>query len=30
LLEMADTVTEMRPVKHAFNAGLKARRGIDW
>lgn len=30
LLEMADTVTEMRPVKHAFNAGLKARKGIDW
>ncbi|MGL5738561.1 MAG: cob(I)yrinic acid a,c-diamide adenosyltransferase, partial [Plesiomonas shigelloides] len=24
------TVTEMRPVKHAFNAGLMARRGIDW
>ncbi|WP_246550349.1 cob(I)yrinic acid a,c-diamide adenosyltransferase [Photorhabdus caribbeanensis] len=30
LLEMADTVTEMRPVKHAFDAGIKARKGIDW
>ncbi|EHD21500.1 MULTISPECIES: cob(I)yrinic acid a,c-diamide adenosyltransferase [Brenneria] len=30
LLEMADTVTEMRPVKHAFEAGIKAQQGIDW
>ncbi|MBS9433113.1 cob(I)yrinic acid a,c-diamide adenosyltransferase [Photorhabdus hainanensis] len=30
LLEMADTVTEMRPVKHAFDAGIKAQKGIDW
>ncbi len=30
LLELADTVTEMRPVKHAFDAGLKAQQGIDW
>ncbi|WP_340611504.1 cob(I)yrinic acid a,c-diamide adenosyltransferase [Xenorhabdus bharatensis] len=30
LLEYADTVTEMRPVKHAFDAGIKAQRGIDW
>lgn len=30
LLEMADTVTEMRPVKHAFDAGIKAQQGIDW
>lgn len=30
LLEMADTVTEMTEVKHGFNQGLKARRGIDF
>lgn len=30
LMEMADTVTEMRPVKHAFDAGIQAQQGIDW
>ena len=30
LLEMADTVSEMRPVKHAFDAGIQAQQGIDW
>ncbi|MBP2859464.1 cob(I)yrinic acid a,c-diamide adenosyltransferase [Dickeya oryzae] len=30
LLEIADTVTEMRPVKHAFDAGIQAQQGIDW
>ncbi|MEA1064912.1 cob(I)yrinic acid a,c-diamide adenosyltransferase [Apirhabdus apintestini] len=30
LLEMADTVSEIRPVKHAFDAGIKAQRGIDY
>lgn len=30
LLEMADTVSELRPVKHAFDAGIQAQRGIDW
>lgn len=29
LVEVADTVTEMRKVKHAFDRGIKARRGID-
>ncbi|MDX3773995.1 cob(I)yrinic acid a,c-diamide adenosyltransferase [Chromatiaceae bacterium AAb-1] len=30
LLELADTVSEILPVKHAFDAGIKAQRGIDW
>lgn len=30
LLEMADTVSELRPVKHAFDAGIMAQQGIDW
>jgi cob(I)alamin adenosyltransferase len=30
LVEFADLVTEMRPVKHYFEAGIKARRGIEW
>jgi cob(I)alamin adenosyltransferase len=29
LVEAADTVTEMRLVKHAFNAGIKAQKGIE-
>ncbi|PWK88625.1 cob(I)yrinic acid a,c-diamide adenosyltransferase [Fulvimonas soli] len=29
LLEAADTVTEMRLVKHAFQAGIKAQKGIE-
>ncbi len=29
LLEVADTVTEMRDVKHAFKAGIRAQKGID-
>ncbi|WLI73007.1 cob(I)yrinic acid a,c-diamide adenosyltransferase [Halomonas alkalicola] len=30
LTAMADTVTEMQEVRHAFNAGIQARRGIDY
>lgn len=30
LLELADTVSELRPVKHAFDAGIEAQQGIDW
>lgn len=29
LIEAADTVTEMRLVKHAFKAGIKAQKGIE-
>lgn len=30
LLELADTVSELRPVKHAFESGIKAQQGIDY
>jgi cob(I)alamin adenosyltransferase len=30
LIELADTVTEMRKVKHAFDRGIRARRGLDF
>lgn len=30
ILEYADTVSELRPVKHAFDAGIKAQIGIDY
>ena len=28
IIELADTVSELRPVKHAFDAGIKAQMGI--
>ena len=30
LLEMADLVTEMREVRHFFNSGVEARKGIEF
>ena len=29
LVDVADTVTEMRKTKHAFDAGIQALKGID-
>jgi cob(I)alamin adenosyltransferase len=30
LVEAADTVTEMTLVKHAFKAGVKAQKGVEF
>jgi cob(I)alamin adenosyltransferase len=30
LIDLADTVSEVQPVKHAFKAGVKAQKGLDW
>ena len=30
LIEVADTVTEMTKIKHAYDAGITAQRGIDY
>jgi cob(I)alamin adenosyltransferase len=30
LQDLADTVSEVKDIKHAFKAGIKARRGVDY
>jgi cob(I)alamin adenosyltransferase len=30
LLELADTVSEVQSIKHAFDNNIKAQKGIDW
>jgi len=30
LIEMADTVSEVKNVKHAFDSGVKVLKGVDW
>ncbi|GLP98125.1 cob(I)yrinic acid a,c-diamide adenosyltransferase [Paraferrimonas sedimenticola] len=30
LVEMADTVSDVQPTKHAFEAGIKAQKGFDY
>ena len=30
LIELADTVSEVADTKHAFNAGIKVQKGIDY
>ena len=30
LIEIADTVTEMTEIKHAYQQGIRAKRGIDY
>ncbi len=30
LIDLADTVSEVQSIKHAFDSGVKAQKGIDW
>lgn len=30
LIELADTVSEVQSIKHAFDSGIKAQQGVDW
>jgi cob(I)alamin adenosyltransferase len=29
-MDMADTVSEVKDIKHAFNNGVKVQKGIDY
>ena len=30
LIDVADTVSEMAEIKHAYKAGIRAKKGIDY
>ncbi len=30
VMDIADTVSEVKSIKHAFDSGIKAQQGIDW
>jgi cob(I)alamin adenosyltransferase len=30
IIELADTVSEIASVKHAFDAGIRVQQGVDW
>jgi len=30
VMDIADTISEVKPIKHAFDSGIKAQEGIDW
>lgn len=30
IIDLADTVSEIQSIKHAFDSGIKAQKGIDW
>ncbi|MBC8388222.1 MAG: cob(I)yrinic acid a,c-diamide adenosyltransferase, partial [Actinobacteria bacterium] len=30
LIDIADTVTEMKEIKHAFSSDIKAKKGIEY
>ncbi len=30
IIDLADTVSEVQSIKHAFDSGVKAQKGIDW
>ena len=30
LVDWADTVSEVKDIKHAYNSGIKARKGVDY
>lgn len=30
LIDIADTVTDMTPIKHAFKEGIRAQKGVEF